>query len=479
MYMAVEGRLPFSGDNEIALLSALLIGSLDPPRRAGPLAPVLAGLMRTQPCERPNVAETAALLAKIAELPVRLETPAMPQVGHWHTSTLDAAPPNVLGARSSGQGGSATGICAPTNTISQQGGRPTPLPVRLQRGRQKSMVSRRRNILLTSAGIVALVVVIIIIAIWPTTPSYTPSRTITYPGGSAPFYTAAFSPNGQMLAGGDSAGDIYFWSTATWRVVGTIKLSPLTVNTLTFNMNGTLLVAATSDGRVHVWDVRSKREINSFLVSFSPYDIVALNPDGMTLATGDGSKGGAADLRDMASYRRAAHFREHDGIGDVESLAFSPNGKKLAIGYLDGYAEIWDIGDDRMLLSINNWVPGVRCNGNDDVNVLKFSPNGETLAVGVFGGCTFLWDSATGRLTAALVDPGRYASTDDIAFSPTGAMLITASDAPNITYLWDVRTGRVIANLRESALAIAVHGSVVATFGDSNAYLWNIKQPGW
>src|SRR3954469_15131337 len=65
LYAAVEGRSPYARDSAMATLMALATGEPDPPVRAGPLAPVLAGLLRREPTERLTGAEVAERLRGI------------------------------------------------------------------------------------------------------------------------------------------------------------------------------------------------------------------------------------------------------------------------------------------------------------------------------------------------------------------------------------------------------------------------------
>jgi len=65
LYAAVEGRSPFARDSAMATLMALATDEADPPVRAGPLAPVLAGLLRREPVERLTGAEVAERLSMI------------------------------------------------------------------------------------------------------------------------------------------------------------------------------------------------------------------------------------------------------------------------------------------------------------------------------------------------------------------------------------------------------------------------------
>ncbi|GAB2886002.1 serine/threonine-protein kinase [Streptomyces deserti] len=52
LYAAVEGTSPFRQDTPLSTLRAIVDEALPPPRRAGPLTPVIEGLLRKDPAER-------------------------------------------------------------------------------------------------------------------------------------------------------------------------------------------------------------------------------------------------------------------------------------------------------------------------------------------------------------------------------------------------------------------------------------------
>ncbi|WP_063761865.1 serine/threonine-protein kinase [Streptomyces ochraceiscleroticus] len=66
LYAAVEGAPPFHEETPLGTMRALVDEELPPPRRAGPLAPVLAGLLRKDPRERLAAEEAAGMLAAVA-----------------------------------------------------------------------------------------------------------------------------------------------------------------------------------------------------------------------------------------------------------------------------------------------------------------------------------------------------------------------------------------------------------------------------
>ncbi len=66
LYAAVEGRSPFERSGPVSTLAAIMAEEAPPPRNAGPLAPVLAGLLRRDPADRMTAAEAARLLGEMA-----------------------------------------------------------------------------------------------------------------------------------------------------------------------------------------------------------------------------------------------------------------------------------------------------------------------------------------------------------------------------------------------------------------------------
>ena len=136
-------------------------------------------------------------------------------------------------------------------------------------------------------------------------------------------------------------------------------------------------------------------------------------------------------------------------IGPVISLAFSPDGKTLALGNSGGTIKLWDVppGKERATLKGHT----------SPVWSVAFSPDGKTLASG--SGATIqlatpdgkssgsrsgeptikLWDVQTGKERATL--KGHAGPVVSVAFSPDGKTLASASHDTTIK-LWDVRPAR-------------------------------------
>jgi WD40 repeat protein len=120
--------------------------------------------------------------------------------------------------------------------------------------------------------------------------------------------------------------------------------------------------------------------------------------------------------------RQAPRDRQHD---DIEEIAFAPDGSGLAAGDGTGRVAVWD-GDLRHRAGIlrNIFLAPVDPSSDsaEAITALAFSPDGRTLAVGGDAGTVQLWDISTQRpLGPSLPTPGE--SVDTLAFSPDSTVL--------------------------------------------------------
>jgi hypothetical protein len=92
LYHAIEGSPPFGlNPNPLALLHAVASGRIDPPANAGALTPTLMSLLRTDPVDRPTMAETATTLKTPMRAPI--EPPTMPAYEPPTMQVRPVAPP--------------------------------------------------------------------------------------------------------------------------------------------------------------------------------------------------------------------------------------------------------------------------------------------------------------------------------------------------------------------------------------------------
>ncbi|MBA4865087.1 serine/threonine protein kinase [Streptomyces sp. PSKA54] len=85
LYAAVEGISPFRQDTPLSTLRAVVDEELPPPRRAGPLAPVIEGLLRKDPAERTSAVDAERDLRTVA-------AGGTPRAGTTQSSALSSLP---------------------------------------------------------------------------------------------------------------------------------------------------------------------------------------------------------------------------------------------------------------------------------------------------------------------------------------------------------------------------------------------------
>jgi WD40 repeat protein/tetratricopeptide (TPR) repeat protein len=143
--------------------------------------------------------------------------------------------------------------------------------------------------------------------------------------------------------------------------------------------------------------------------------------------------------------------------GYCVSLDFSKDGKFLASGSYDGTAIIW---------STETWA-ATRTLQNPDKNSpsgpvdrfmvsdVAFSPDGKTLAMASRSGNVHLWDVATGELLETL--KGHSGTVRAVGFSPDGRTLASGSEDQTVR-LWNVDTRRELMQLDHGSIEL---GAVV------------------
>ncbi|WP_406265490.1 protein kinase [Streptomyces sp. NBC_00191] len=96
LYAAVEGNSPFRQNTPLSTLRAVVDEELPPPRRAGALAPVIAGLLRKDPAQRLSAGEAERLLRVVGAGGVAPTTPVPP--GPYSPTVSSTSPTPVAHA---------------------------------------------------------------------------------------------------------------------------------------------------------------------------------------------------------------------------------------------------------------------------------------------------------------------------------------------------------------------------------------------
>jgi WD40 repeat protein len=231
------------------------------------------------------------------------------------------------------------------------------------------------------------------------------------------------------------------------------------VVTLAFAPDGKTLASGGADNLVRIWDLTAGKEIHA-LAHDRPLWKLTYSPDGKLLASGTRER--TVRIWDPATARE---LRQLEHPLPIECFAFSPDGAILAAGGHDGMVAIWDAREGvlRHRLGTNRGF----------VMTLAFSPDGRTLAVGNWRNLR-LWELASGKERATV--PAHWGDVTAVAFAADGRSLATAS-GDSTAIIWDL-TGREVgagpATLAPAELQKLWQRLASADATDADRALWDL-----
>jgi WD40 repeat protein len=305
-------------------------------------------------------------------------------------------------------------------------------------------------------------------------------------GNDLPIDAAAWSPNGALVMGASEDGYTRVWSAASGRLLHVYKTVAFAGQSAMFVPRGDKLLSGGA-GLVQVFDLGgSAPPVRMTGDQLAQFESAQISPDGSVVATASGPGiSGTYTLWDARTGRELHTLQTvaADGgsyMGGV--IVFNPGGTLVATGSQNGTASIWDVASGRRVRTLN--IAEGASNGLQDVFSLAFSPDGTRLAVGA-GIPAFSSNTEPEQTQIWSVDSGRLLTSvngTDPVWSPGSGYIATTSD-DGTARVWSASGPPVVAQLKttypttgQAVFAPDVGGQITHVATGSNqgfGAIWN------
>jgi WD40 repeat protein len=250
------------------------------------------------------------------------------------------------------------------------------------------------------------------------------------------------------------------------------------VTSIAFAPDGKALASRDAKG-IKVWDLESGKPTAEFPWKNSDFGSVVYSPDGLTIAfeglanAAVWSLGAGETVPSLIPVPPLKLSNLKRGSG----LAYSPDGKFLAMGGShgeeDGSVTLWKLSTSGLKAVTGSELPSVK----RPISHVAFSPDGRTIGSGSMDGKMILWDQATRKERLSINASRSYLAP--VIFSPDGQFVASANELRYVT-LWEVTTGRNVGTLKghiKAILSLAFHPdgqTIVSGDSDGTLFVWDI-----
>jgi WD40 repeat protein len=254
---------------------------------------------------------------------------------------------------------------------------------------------------------------------------------------------------------GETRSDnLRLWSVAAGQPLRTFAGHLGGISAVAFCPGGAQVASAgKTDGAVRFWDLGSGRQVRAIWGDAAGFENAAFSRDtGSAISWGDDGVIRVSDLSDADVLQTlVGSFHE-----PVQSLAISPDGRRLALGGLNRLA-IWDATNGNVLSDVRGewYKPCSRA----DLDELAFSPDARWIAAGAAQGQVWLFRGDNGQPVGQLGSHDR--DVRSVRFTADGRRVI--SNNGNTLRAWRVPSGEMAWSSRGDATL--AHGLGLAADG--------------
>jgi formylglycine-generating enzyme required for sulfatase activity/WD40 repeat protein len=237
-------------------------------------------------------------------------------------------------------------------------------------------------------------------------------------------FSIAVAPDGKKLAAG-GGGMVTIWDMVQKNATARGQPNDQAPIPVLFLPPGKKLITGSLKNGVGIWDV-AKFDVSVLLEKTNNRVMsLAVTTDGKLLAFG--GYGGEVHIRNIAGPTPISVANIGISAALIEALAFSPDGKTLAVGFsqngkwaLPGLVQFWSTKDGKQ-------VGGFLAHEGGMVRSLAYSKDGKTLITASYDKTIKLWDMKNDKATLKATLAGHEGPIWSIALSPDGRYLASGS----------------------------------------------------
>jgi WD40 repeat protein/predicted Ser/Thr protein kinase len=234
-------------------------------------------------------------------------------------------------------------------------------------------------------------------------------------------WCVAFSPDGKTLASGGKDQAVMLWAAETSRLPD--DLPNRGTHRPVFSADGRqVILQDPATGQFAAWAAAGRTRLGE-----------AVEPPAADTSLTITENGGIR-VWEIATGRTLGSLQGPKP--PLRCTKIGPRAQRLVVTHeMEDFARLYEVASGRE----------IRLTGHRDfISGAAFSPDGKTVATGSMDGTIKLWDCGTGRELAQL--PGHLQETTDVAYSPDGKTLASVGHKESIK-LWHIATRRELLSI--------------------------------
>lgn len=288
------------------------------------------------------------------------------------------------------------------------------------------------------------------------------------------FERPVFTPDGLFLIAAGHRGDpdskaAKVWDPLTGKLSPPVMTGPSNLMSIAVSLDSRRLATGYQNGTVALWDLDSRQQLWSVAAHTEKTDGITFSSDGARIATVSWDQ-----TLKIFDAETGKVLRTIGPLGyRLRCVEFSPDGEQLAAAcYRAGTlatAKVWNSATGDLLLELKGHA--------DSTETVAYSPDGKHMITGSMDGTVKLWDASSGEVIRTYY--GHGGAVESLAFRPDGKRFASGSSDRTLR-VWDTETGLELTRHRTGGavawLSFSADGEKVATFSSGAIKVWDAER---